>query len=126
MADSVRYTEPGSGTAFAADTVDSDKKVQWQKELRPGAAAVTRVDADVASVTLLAVNVARLGAVLYNDADREAFVKFGMTAADDDFTHKILPGDRWELPLPAYTGRIDAIWANDVSGGMQVTELTAE
>lgn len=124
MADAVKYTEPASGTEFAVDTVDS-KKVQWQKELRPGAAAVTRVGADVASVTLLAANTARLGAVLYNDANVAAFVKFGATAAADDFTIKILPGDSRELPVAAYTGQIDAIWESGASGGMQVTELTA-
>lgn len=126
----IPYQSPDApDIAFAARELLNDEVVQLQQELRPGAATVARVEADVVSVTLLEENTDRLGAIFYNDADLPAFVKFGATAAADDFTHKIQPGDRWELPLPAFMGRIDAVWAttaDGVSGGMQVTELIPE
>lgn len=85
--------------------------------------ACTNVGASALTGTVLASNAARLRAWLYNDADKNVFVKFGAVATAASFTKKLLPGDF--LTVEGYTGIIDAIWEAGPTGNMRVTELTA-
>lgn len=87
-----------------------------------GTGTITRVASSAASVTVLALNAARIGAVIVNDSTKILYLKFGTTATSTDFTYKMLPGDTMEIPF-GYTGRIDGIWAA-ANGAAQVTELT--
>ena len=86
-------------------------------------ATISNVAATTVTTQLLAANANRKQAIFVNDADQPCLVKFGTTASVSSFTYKLLAGDILELPTPIYTGRIDAIWTNGVTGNMRVTEL---
>jgi hypothetical protein len=86
-------------------------------------ASISNVVATTSSTQILAANAERKLAIFVNDADQPCLVKFGETASSSSFTYKLLAGDILELPTPIYTGRIDAIWTNAVTGNMRVTEL---
>ena len=145
----VRYHDEGDGTwseAHAAhlrgwDTTDLvwvrlpidhatgklqvDASVSTSGETRPSTAAVTSVNDTAVSTTLLAANVNRLGAAIFNDSTVALFVKFGTTASATSFTVKIDPQGYYEVAFPVYSGRIDGIWASDASGAARITELSA-
>jgi hypothetical protein len=89
-----------------------------------GTATLSNVSANAASVQLLASTAGRKQSMFYNDADKFALLKFGTTASATSFTVKILAGGYYELPMPVYTGRIDAIWDTGPTGAMRITELT--
>lgn len=85
---------------------------------------VTSVAFSATNVTILSSNTAREMAMLYNDVDRAAYVKLGATATTSSFTVKLLPGAYYELPLPCYTGIIDALWDAGGTGSMRITEIS--
>lgn len=86
------------------------------------AATVTSVNDSATSVQLLAANAARKTATFFNDSTSLLYLKFGTTASTTDYTVKIAAGGYFELPLGAYTGRIDGIWSADSSGAVRITE----
>lgn len=90
---------------------------------RVAAATLTNVNDSAASVTLIASNAARVGAIVFNDSDQALFLKYGATASTTSFTYKILAGGTWEMPQPVFTGVVDGIWAADSTGAARVTEL---
>jgi hypothetical protein len=65
----------------------------------------------------------RGGLIIYNSDANDLYIKYGATASMTDFTVKIPSGGYWEMPQPAYPGRIDGIWAADGSGSAHITEL---
>ena len=73
---------------------------------------------------MLANNVNRLGATIYNDSGNGLFyVKLGTTATTTDFTVKILPLSYYEIPF-GYTGEIDGFWTIVNAGdAARITEL---
>lgn len=91
---------------------------------KPNTATLSNTAGDASSVTILADNLLRLGAILVNDSAASCYVKFGTTASATDFTKKLAPGEAWDLTPTGYTGRIDAIWTA-ATGAMRATELTA-
>lgn len=112
--DGSAVTQPVSGTVTANPT-------------NPATATLTQVAENVASVTVLAANANRLGALLYNDADAACYLKYGATASAASHTIRLLIRDRHEV-FGKYTGKIDAIWDSAPGTGnakMYVTELTA-
>jgi hypothetical protein len=93
-------------------------------ERRPGTSSTANVTGSASSVTLLAANSARLGAMLFNDSSAALYVKLGATASTSSFTVKLAAGGYFELPHPCYTGIIDGIW-DSATGAARVTEVTA-
>ena len=88
-------------------------------------ATLANVAGSASSVTLLAANASRLGAVIMNDSSASLYVKFGSTASTTSFTYLVVAGGTVELPTNAvYTGIITGIWAS-ATGSARVTELTA-
>lgn len=85
---------------------------------------VSSVTAAASNTTVLASNASRRQAVLYNDCDKAVYVKFGSTATSTSFSYRLLPAQTLEIPLPCYTGIIDAIWDASPTGAMRVTEVT--
>lgn len=83
---------------------------------------LTNVAASVTSVTVLASNAARLGAVILNDSTSQVFLKYGTTASATSFAVRLGAGET--LEIDQYTGRIDGIWTV-ANGSARVTELTA-
>lgn len=87
-------------------------------------ATLTNVAASLTSVTLLASNSSRKGAILYNDCSLPCYVKFGSTASTTSFTVYLTANSHLILDSnPVYTGIITGIWTT-VVGNMRVTELT--
>jgi hypothetical protein len=90
---------------------------------QPANSAVTSVPSNLASVTLLAANANRKGAMITNDGTGNLYVKLGAVASVTSFTAKLIAGAYYEVPSPVYTGVIDGIW--DVAvGSARVTETT--
>jgi hypothetical protein len=52
-------------------------------------ATLTNVSASASSVTILALNTNRRGAVVYNDSTATLYLKYGSTASDTSFTYLI-------------------------------------
>ena len=92
-------------------------------EIRPSASAVTSVAGSATSVTLLASNINRIHAFLFNDSNAVAYVKLGATASTSSYTIQLAKNSFYELPEPAYTGIIDCIWGS-ATGNMRITEIT--
>ncbi len=87
-------------------------------------ATLSNVSGSASSVTVLAANSARRGAVIMNDSTAILYLKFGATASATSFTYKLNGGETLELPSsPVYAGIIDGIWAS-ATGAARVTELT--
>ncbi len=89
----------------------------------PSGSTVTSIVNSITSQTLLTANSSRKGGSIYNDTTiGTAYVKLGTTASTSGFTFKLGPEAFYELPYPAYTGRIDAI-STLASGNLLITEL---
>lgn len=86
--------------------------------------AVTSVSSAATNTSILASNANRRMAIMVNDSDKNAYVKLGATASTTSFSYKLTPGQTLELPMPVYTGAIDAIWETSPTGSMRVTEIT--
>ena len=86
--------------------------------------AVTSVVSAAVSTSILASNANRRMAIMVNDTDKSVYVKLGATASTTSFSYKLSPGQILELPIPIYTGAIDAIWETSPTGSMRVTEIT--
>lgn len=86
--------------------------------------AVTSVTAAATSTSILASNANRRMAIMFNDCDKNAYVKLGATASTTSFSYKLAPAQTLELPIPLYTGAIDAIWESSPTGAMRVTEVS--
>lgn len=86
-------------------------------------ATLSNVSGSASSVSLLASNAARKGAVFYNDSTASLYLKFGTTASATSFTTLIPPSGYYELPTTVvYTGAIDGIWSA-ANGAVRITEL---
>lgn len=91
---------------------------------KTGSANLSKVDSATSSATLLAANPGRIGLIVQNTDANAVYLKYGTTASATSFTVKIPANDGyWEMPQPAYTGRIDVLWAGDGSGSAFYTEL---
>lgn len=91
-----------------------------------GGSAVTGVTASATSVTLLAANPARRGAIIQNDSTSALlYVRLNSSAAaatSGNYTTTLMGGQNYEIPFN-YTGTITGIWAS-AAGFANVTELT--
>lgn len=88
------------------------------------AATLSSVASSASNVTVIASNANRRGALIFNDADKVLYLKFGATASATSFTVQIAAGGYYEFPAPLYTGIVDGIWATGPTGSARVTELT--
>jgi len=128
-----QYTEGDVDTTITGtavmweDASDTLRSVSAAKPLpaltpRTATATLTNVASSATSVTLLALNVARLGATIMNDSTKVLFVKFGTTASATSYTVQLAGKQYLEVPF-GYTGRIDGIWVS-ANGDARMTELT--
>lgn len=92
---------------------------------------LANVAGSASSVTLIALNTNRLGAVVVNDSTAILYIKFGSTASATSYTYMLAGSvggvaSVWEMPSwsARYTGIITGIWAS-ATGNARVTELTA-
>jgi hypothetical protein len=119
----IDYGAGGSENLTVPDFATETTLQQIADSTTASTASISNVVATTSSTQILAANAERKLAIFVNDADQPCLVKFGETASSSSFTYKLLAGDILELPTPIYTGRIDAIWTNAVTGNMRVTEL---
>ncbi len=84
-------------------------------------AALTQVASSTTSVTVLAANINRKEALIFNNSTANLFLAFTGTAATTAFTVKLAAGASYVLPMPLYKGVISGIW-DAVNGTAQVTE----
>ena len=89
------------------------------------AATLSNVVDSASSVTVLAANSSRKGAIIHNDSSAVLYLKYGATASTSSFTYRLNPFQTLEIKSDAlYLGIIDGIWASDAGGSARVTELT--
>jgi len=85
----------------------------------------TSVASSASSVTILASNASRKGAMVYNDSTQVLYLDLsGGTASNASYSVQIQPNGFFELPAPAiYSGLITGIWAA-ANGNARVTEFS--
>lgn len=113
-------TTYGADQDYAPIAVDLNSRVMVAQ--KAATATLSNVASSATSVTLLAANSARIGAMIYNDSTQSVYVKFGTTASSTSFTVLLATNTYYEIPA-GYTGRIDGIWAS-ANGNARVTEIT--
>lgn len=89
---------------------------------RSAITAVTSPVAAVADTLVLAANVNRLGATIYNDSTALLYLKLGTGASLTSFTVRIAARGYYEVPFN-YTGLVHGYWSV-ATGAARVTELT--
>lgn len=104
---------------------DSADGSLYTKDSLASTATLANVASSGSSVTLLAANAARLGAMVFNDSTSVLYLKMGVTASTSSYTVQIASNGYYELPAGhVYTGRIDGIWSS-ANGNARLTELSA-
>lgn len=87
-------------------------------------AAKTSVDSGIASVTLLAANTDRVGAMITNTDTNALYIDLsGGTASATSYSVSLATGETHQVPF-GYTGAITGIWAADGTGVALVTEFS--
>lgn len=100
-----------------------DRMLHVVTRQRATTATLANVSTSGTSATLIASNVLRIGATIYNDSSVVLYVKFGTTASATSFVVAMAAASYYEVPN-GYTGRIDGILASS-TGTARVCELTA-
>lgn len=95
------------------------------QQLAPTVGTESNVASSAASVTILASNANRKGALIYNDSTQILFLLLSATgpASSSNYTVQLASQQFFEVPFPVYTGTILGIWAA-ANGNARVTELT--
>jgi hypothetical protein len=83
---------------------------------------LSNVSGSASSVTLLAANTGRRGAIIVNDSSAVLYVKFGSSASNTSYTYRLVSYATLEIPQPIYSGIITGIWAS-ATGAARITEL---
>lgn len=118
--ESITATGPLTDTQLRAVAVP----VNIDASLKSGTATRTVVPSGVASVTILAANANRKGAVIYNsDANALLLDLSGATAAANRCQARIPQYGSYEVPAGS-TGAITGIWEADGAGQADVVEFT--
>lgn len=84
-------------------------------------AAVEPIAATVQTVTLLAPNGRRKGALIYNDSPATLYVKFGKGASSTDWSVKLNQDDQVAIDA-SYRGRVTGVFSAAGAGQARVTE----
>lgn len=85
-------------------------------------AILTNVSASVTSVTILASNSSRVGAIIVNESVVPIYLAFAATASQISYSIILEASDSFNIPF-GYTGVISGIW-RIATGSARVTELT--
>lgn len=122
-------TQPVSGTVTVANPGLTDTQLRatpvpisgtvTTTSVTAATATVNSVSVGVSATTLLVANVARKGAVVFNESGT-LYVKFGSAASSTSYTYRLTANTVLELDV--YTGIITAIKASGTSNVL-VTEL---
>jgi hypothetical protein len=111
-------------TGSAPVVIASDQSTLPTNEAAAATATCTNVNGNASSVSLLASNSSRKGAMFFNDSTAVLYLKFGTTASTTSYTVQIPSNGYYEMPGPKiYSGAIDGIWSA-ANGAVRITELT--
>lgn len=129
------YETPATSTDLTLDVVSFNNFNVLDVDLTPAEEPLMVVDAIVANslsdnvvaavgtTTILALNIDRLGAMVFNDtATGILYLKLGSGATATSFTVRMMPQDYYELPF-RYTGIITGYWSV-ADGSARITELS--
>lgn len=95
------------------------------KPIPASTSAITPVAAANATTTVLAANANRLGATVYNNADKTMYLALASGATNTNFTVALdANGAYYEVPF-SYVGIITAYWDAGVTGSAYATEFEA-
>jgi hypothetical protein len=110
----------GSDTGYLASVSAAQALQVWSFA---ATAALTQVAASATSVSLLASNAARKGAVITNTGTNTLYVAFAASASATAFTYQIGAGQALTLPVPVYQGAISGLWLG-TGGDAVITEMS--
>lgn len=92
------------------------------KPTRSSVANPTSVASSIVSVTLLAANPNRLGAIIWNNSASDLYIDLDAEATTNNFAVKVAgDGGYYELPF-TYTGVVSGIW-DTADGNAMVREF---
>lgn len=95
------------------------------KPIPASTSAIASVDAANATTTILAANSNRLGATIYNNADKTMYLALAAGATSTNFTVALdANGAYYEVPF-SYVGIITGYWDAGVTGKAYATEFEA-
>ena len=92
------------------------------KETRATTPTQTSVSVTNTNTVVLASNVNRLGATMYNEGSATCYLKLGATATTSAYTVQMASGGYYEVPY-GYTGAIDGITSASTAQ-LRITEVT--
>lgn len=125
------HSDMWSSSQHAGRVVNPDDSLIGAIQLVSATGTVTTVASSATVVTLKALNLDRMGLMIYNSSTSRLFIKFGAAASLTDYSFVLAPldssavGDFWEHPQGyVYTGIVTGIWAS-ANGSAQITEFTA-
>jgi len=118
------YGRAGENVSVVVRTRDTTPSSGNTGPARAGCPAGPQsVGQNTASVTLLAANPNRLGAIVVNDSTANLLLAFAATASSSAFTVKIPAAGSYTFPTPMYVGAVSGIWDAAGAGAARVTEL---
>jgi len=125
---SQRVTIASDNTAFAVNatlSAETTKVIGTVNLATTATATLSNVSSSASSVTVLASNASRRGAMIFNDSTAVLYLKFGATASTTSYTVQIPSNAYYELPANSflYNGILDGIWSA-ANGSARVTEVT--
>jgi len=114
-----------NGTTISVNSGTTDAGTQRMVQGTAATGTKSNVVSNASSVTILASNTSRKGAMIYNDSTQVLYLDLsGGTASSSSYSVQIPAQGFFELPGPAiYNGLITGIWAS-ANGSAHVTEFS--
>ena len=118
-------TKQINGTTISVNAGNVDAGTQRVAQGGAGTGTKTNVGSSASSVTILASNASRKGAIIYNDSTAILYLDLsGGTATSTSYSVQVGAQGYFEVPGPAiYSGLITGLWAA-VNGNARVTEFS--
>lgn len=114
----------GQLNPLSLDTAGNLRVTGFVTTNKASTSAITSVAGSTANTTILAANANRIFASIYNGTNKNMYILLSASAAStSNYSILLITGSYWEVPND-WTGGIQAVWANGVSGNALVTELT--
>lgn len=113
----VRLKATDAGELKISGTITAESAPVYSTGSTQSSVSVTN-----SNTTILASNVARLGATIYNEGSAVCYMKLGSTASTTSYTMQIASGGYYEVPFN-YTGIITGITSSGTAQ-LRITELT--
>lgn len=83
---------------------------------------VNAVKAKSVSIQLLNSDLHRKGAIVFNNSNKNMYIKIGDDASYENFSLILLARSYWEIPTGC-TDAVYAIWSSECTGSAQVSDM---